>query len=493
MNTNYSTHVGVAIVGSGFGGLGLAIRLKQAGRRDFTVFERAMDVGGTWRDNSYPGCACDVESLLYSFSFAQNPAWSRMYSPQPEIQAYLQDCARRFDVLPHIRFGHDVAAAAWDDAAQLWRLTTSHGAFTADVLVSAMGPLSDPAIPRLPGIETFTGKVFHSARWDHAYPLAGKRVAVVGTGASAIQFVPQIQPQVAQLTLFQRTPAWVLPRLDRPLTPKEHRLYKRFPLAQKLRRLKIFIQRETYGFSFRHPKYLKTAQFVATRHLQRAVTDPVLREKLSPPYQIGCKRVLISNDYYPALAQPNVEVVTDGIKEIRAASIVTSDGRERPIDAIIYGTGFHVTDAPYARQIRGRDGRSLAEIWQGSPRGHLGTTVAGFPNLFILHGPNTGLGHSSVVMMLEAQIAHIMRALRYMRRKRLATLEPTPRAQAAFNDEIAARTNGTVWAAGCASWYLDRSGYNSVLWPSSVPAFRWRVEPFRAGEYTATRRQERVS
>jgi len=485
MPASPTPHIAIAIIGTGFGGLGLAIRLKQSGRDDFLMFERDTDVGGTWRDNSYPGCACDVESLLYSFSFAPNPRWSRTYSPQPEIQAYLQDCARRFDVLKHVRFQHNLTGSIWHDTEKRWHLTTSAGDFTADVLVSAVGPLSAPEIPSLKGIETFTGKMFHSAQWDHKYSLAGKRVAVIGTGASAIQFVPQIQPQVSQLTLFQRTPPWILPRRDRPYSEEEKNLHARFPLAQKFKRLKIFVVREFYGVGFRRPKFMAKAEYVATRHLQRAIASPELRRQLLPKYQFGCKRVLLSDDYYPALAQSNVELVTERVLEVRAKSIVTADNTERPIDVIIYGTGFQVTNAPYANLVKGRDGLSLAEVWQGRPGAYVGTTVAGFPNLFILHGPNTGLGHNSAILMLEAQIKHVLHALTYMRRKKVAAVEPTAAAAKRFSEEIARRGVGTVWTLGCNSWYLDRTGFNSTLWPASVPAFKRRVEKFRSHDYQA--------
>ncbi|HEV3049644.1 MAG TPA: NAD(P)/FAD-dependent oxidoreductase, partial [Longimicrobium sp.] len=404
--------VRIAIIGSGFGGLGTAIRLKQQGVDDFVVLERAGDVGGTWRDNTYPGCACDVQSHLYSFSFAPNPDWSRSFSPQPEIQRYLQRCAREFGILPHVRFHHEVTDTRWDEDAQRWRIQTSQGPLTAQVLVMAAGALSDPVIPDLPGLDRFEGRAFHSAQWDHDYDLRGRRVAVIGTGASAIQFVPEIQPAVERLYVFQRTPPWILPRHQRDLSEAERGLFRRVPAAQRAARGAIYLAREAFVLGFRNPRTMSVAQRVALRHLRKSIADPALRQKLTPDWTMGCKRVLLSNEYLPALAQPNVEVVTDGIVEVRANSIVTADGAERQVDAIIFGTGFQPTDPPLAHHTRGRGGRTLAEVWAGSPAAHVGTTVAGFPNLFMLTGPNTGLGHTSVVYMIEAQIEHLLGALR---------------------------------------------------------------------------------
>lgn len=482
--------VRVAIVGSGFGGLGTAIRLRQEGMDDFVVLERAGEVGGTWRDNTYPGCACDVQSHLYSFSFAPNPGWSRSFSPQPEIQAYLRRCARDFGVLPHVRFHHEVTDARWDDDAQRWRIQTTRGPLAAQVLVMASGALSDPVIPDLPGLERFQGRAFHSARWDHGYDLRGKRVAVIGTGASAIQFVPEIQPRVERLYVFQRTPPWILPRHQRDLGERERGLFRRVPAAQRAARGAIYLAREAFVLAFRNPRAMSVAQRVALHHLRKSVPDSALRQKLTPDWTMGCKRVLLSNDYLPALAQPNVDVVTDGVAEVRTRSIVTADGVEREVDALIFGTGFQPTDPPLARHTRGRDGRTLAQVWAGSPRAHVGTTIAGFPNLFVLMGPNTGLGHTSVVYMIEAQIEHLLGALKHMRAHRIATLEPRPEAQKAFVDAVDRRMTGTVWTSGgCRSWYLDETGRNSTLWPDFTWRFRRRVARFEPAEYAMERRR----
>ncbi|HEX8559484.1 MAG TPA: NAD(P)/FAD-dependent oxidoreductase [Pyrinomonadaceae bacterium] len=480
-------HARVAIIGSGFGGLGAAIRLRQRGEEDFLVFERAGEVGGTWRDNSYPGCACDVQSHLYSFSFAPNPGWTRSYSAQPEIWDYLRRCARDFGVLPHVRFNHEVREAAWDDDAQLWRVETSRGTYTASVLVMASGALSEPRVPEIPGLGGFEGRSFHSARWAHDYDLRGKRVAVIGTGASAVQFVPEIQPLVSRLHVFQRTPPWVMPRTDRPFSERERELFRRFPALQRAARAGIYAFRELFVFGFRHLRLSRLIRRVALRHLAKAVSDPALRARLTPDYDIGCKRILVSNDYLPALTRPNVELVTAPVREARARSIVDGEGVERPVDAIIFGTGFRVTDQPLAGRVRGRGGVTLEEVWRGSPRAHLGTTVAGFPNLFILLGPNTGLGHTSVVYMIEAQIELLLGALDYMGRSGAAEFEPRPEAQAAYVAEVDRRMRGTVWTTGgCASWYLDRTGRNSTLWPDFTWRFRRRLARLDPAEYVTS-------
>ncbi len=476
--------VQIAIIGSGFGGIGTAIRLKQEEFEDFIIFERADDVGGVWRDNTYPGCACDVQSHLYSLSFVPNPDWTHSFSPQAEIWDYLRKCAREYDVLPHIRFGHNVKEAVWEQNLQRWRIQTSKDTYLAPLLISAAGSFSEPKLPELPGRETFKGKVFHSSRWDHRFEIKQSRVAVIGTGASAIQFVPAIQPHVKKLHVFQRTAPWIVRRHDRPFAQLERQLFRHFPPAQRLMRAGIYSFREVLGFAFRHPWAMKLLQPMARRHLKRSVADPVLRAKLTPNYLMGCKRVLISNDYLPALTQPNVELVTDGIAEVRKHSIIGNDGLERAVDAIIFGTGFHVSDFPFAGRVRGRDGRTLSEVWAGSPKALAGTTVAGFPNFFLLVGPNTGLGHSSIIYMLEAQIEHMLSALLYMRRHGLAAIEARPEAQAAYIADVDKNMRGTVWTSGgCLSWYLDITGRNSTLWPTSSWKFRRRVARFAPGEY----------
>lgn len=477
-------HVQVAIVGAGFGGIAAAVRLVQAGVRDVVLLERGDEVGGTWRDNRYPGCACDVQSHLYSLSFAPNPDWSRTYSPQPEIQAYARRVADDFGVRERLHLHTTVLGAAWDGATQRWQLRTSRGALTAAVLVLAQGALSEPAMPDIPGLDDFRGPVFHSARWRDDVALEGRRVAVIGTGASAIQFVPAIQPRVAALDVYQRTPPWVMPRHDRAITAVERAIYRRLPVAQRLVRARIYAWRELLALPFQHPRLARLVQHIALAHLRAQVADPALRARLVPDYVIGCKRILLSNDWYPALARPNVQVVNDPIARVRPEGIETRDGTVRPADVLIVGTGFRPTAPPLADAVHGRAGTTLAAAWQGSPVAHLGTTVHGFPNLFMLMGPNTGLGHSSVLYMLEAQVAHLVGALRHCARHGIAAIEPTRAAQAAWRDDVARRERGTVWTSGgCASWYLDRTGRNSTLWPDFTWRFRRRVAPFDASEY----------
>ncbi|WP_131102791.1 flavin-containing monooxygenase [Streptomonospora litoralis] len=463
----------------------MAVRLKQAGLDDIVLLERADDVGGTWRDNDYPGAACDVPSHLYSFSFAPNPAWSRSFSPQPEIWDYLRRVAKDYDVVRHVRFGHDVTEARWEPEANRWRVHTSGGTVTAQFLVSGCGPLADPALPDIPGIGTFAGSMFHSAAWDHERDLTGRRVAVVGTGASAIQFIPEIQPDAGELRVFQRTPPWVIPRHDRDITRLETRLFHRVPLAQRIARTCIYWGRENYVFGFvKNPRLLKAAERLARANLRRGVKDPELRRKLTPDYTIGCKRILLSNDYYPALARPNVEVVTDPIAEIRPDAVVTRDGTRHEVDTIIFGTGFQVADPPIAQRIRDADGVLLSDRWGDDVQALRGTTVAGYPNLFILAGPNTGLGHSSQVFMIEAQIAYTMAALRYAHDHGADRLEPRAEAQQAYTREVEERMSGTVWVSGgCDSWYLNDRGRNTTLWPGFTWDYALRTRRFDPGSY----------
>lgn len=476
--------VEVAVVGSGFSGLAMARQLKRSFNDDFVVLERGDDVGGTWRDNTYPGCTCDVPSHLYSFSFALNPEWSNTFSPQPEIRAYIRRVAEEHGLMPHIRLNTEMLSAEWDQRSQRWRIETSRGSLAARVLIAGPGPLSEPRIPDVPGVETFKGKVFHSADWDHEHDLRGGRVAVVGTGASSIQFVPRIQPDVAELHLFQRTAPWITPRPDRPLTRIEKRLYRRLPAAQRLMRRGIYWGRELYAIPMLRARLSRIVKFIALRQLEHQVPDPELRAKLTPDYAPGCKRILVANDYYPSLTRPNVEVLTGGVKEIRENSVVNADGSEREVDTIIFGTGFHVTDLPIGRHVRGRDGRTLDELWEGSPQMHRGTAVAGYPNFFFLLGPNTGLGHTSVVLMAEAQARYIARAIGHIRSRGLATVEVRAGAQRAWNEEVQRRMNGTVWTSGgCASWYIDSKGLNTTLWPDFSFRFVRAMRDFRPEEF----------
>ena len=475
----------VAIVGAGFGGLGMAIRLKQDGVDDFVLLERESDVGGTWWVNSYPGAQCDIPSNLYSFSFARNAEWTHAYPLRDQIHSYLRDCAERFGVMPHTRLSCELLDAAWVAEEQRWELETTTGRLAARVLVAAPGLLSEPSIPSLPGLDRFEGNAFHTAHWDHGDELAGKRVALIGAGASAVQVVPAIQPRVGRLHLFQRTPPWVIPHMDHPVRPRMRELYRRFPALQRLSRAGIYALRETLvpGLT-RNQRWLKGQELNARLHLRRQVPDAELRRRLTPDYEIGCKRIVLSNDWYPALQAPNVELVSTGVQELREHSIVGLDGVERDIDTLILATGFKPAELPIAGRIRGRDGRSLAEAWGGSPEAYLGTTVAGFPNLLLLYGPNLNLGHNSIVYMLESQMNYAVDAVRTTHALGTPEFEVRAEAQAAYNDELQARLARTVWnTGGCGSWYFDRNGRNSIQWPGFTFEYRRRTRRFDAAAY----------
>ncbi|MFC6287641.1 flavin-containing monooxygenase [Nocardioides sp. GCM10027113] len=483
-------HVRHLVIGAGFAGLCTAIKLDEDGERDFLVVERGPEVGGTWRDNTYPGAACDVPSQLYSFSFAPNPDWSMSFSPQPEIQEYLRRVARESGVLDRFVFGTGVEQAAWDDAAQRWvvRLSGPDGeqTVTSTTLVSGAGGLSEPRLPDIDGIDDFQGEVFHSAQWNHDVDLTGKRVAVIGTGASAIQIVPELQKVVGHLDVYQRTAPWVIPRNDRRYTRVERLAFRHLPALQRLARTAIYWGRETYVPAFTVDARIATpAKKMALANIRKGISDPELREKVTPSFEIGCKRILISNTYYPALDADNVDLVTDRITKVTGNAVVTADGTERPIDVLVVATGFHTTDLPIAEKIRGRDGRSLAETWREvGMSAYKGTTVHGFPNLFILAGPNTGLGHSSMVFMIESQVAYLRDAVRTMRLHRYGAIEPSARTQAAWNDDLQRRMQRTVWqTGGCSSWYLDEHGRNTTLWPRTTFTFRRQLAEFDVAAY----------
>lgn len=484
-----ATHVRIAIVGAGFGGLGLAYHLRRAGIEDFAILERDSEVGGTWWANTYPGCQCDIPSHLYSFSFAPNPTWSRTYATQPEISRYLLDVAERFDLRRHVRLGCEVTGAAWDDDEGRWRVETSDGPLTADFVVAAPGPLSEPSVPAVDGLDDFAGDVFHTARWDHDVDLRGRRVAVVGTGASAIQAVPELQPIVERMTVFQRTPPWVTPHGDRPITRLERRLYRRLPTLQRLVRAGVYASRELLvpGLAY-DPRLMKLPERLARRHLERQVPDPALRAKLTPDFTLGCKRILPSNRWYPALQEPNVDLAFGALEQVRPEGVVTPEGDLHEVDAIVFATGFHVTDFPLASVVHGRGGETLTDVWQGSPQAYRGTAVAGFPNMFWLVGPNTGLGHNSIVFMIEAQIAYLMDALRTAEAAGADRVEVRSEAQAAYNDRLQARMPGTVWnSGGCSSWYIDARGRNSTVWPDFTFRFWAENRRFDADAYELTR------
>ena len=479
-------HTDTLIVGTGFSGLCAAIRLKEAGFEDMVLLERSDEVGGTWRDNHYPGCACDVQSHLYSFSFEQNPEWSRMFAPQPEILRYLKGCADKYDVRRHVRFNRNVSRMAWDDAASHWVVETDHGeSWTANNLISAIGGLSTPMIPDIDGLEDFAGRVFHSADWDHDLDLAGKRVAVIGTGASSIQFVPQIAPKVKSLALFQRTPPWIVPKPDRAISTAEQNLFKRVPAAQQAMRSAIYAQMESRAAGFVvNPRLLKLGERMARSHLRKQIPDRALRKKVTPDYSLGCKRVLISNDYYPALARDNVDVVTSGISKVTKTGVRTADGRLHTVDVIIFGTGFKA-QRPFGRgTLVGRGGQDVWDAWSDGLSAYYGTSIAGFPNFYMLSGPNSGLGHNSMVYMIESQMNLVLDALYRKRQHAWRSIEVTPRAQAACQAAINAKSQDSVWSGGgCQSWYLDEHGRNTTLWPDFTFKFRDRTRSLNLAHY----------
>lgn len=471
----------VVIVGSGFAGLCMAVRLKQEGIDNFLILEQDREFGGTWWANSYPGCAVDVPSHLYSFSFSQNAGWTRRFARQEELLAYTRSVVRDFALAPHIRVATALEGAAFDEALGCWRLQTSGGQMRARCLVGAVGALNRPALPPLPGLGDFAGTVFHSSRWDHGYDLRGKRVAVIGTGASAIQFVPEIAGQVARLDLYQRSAPWILPRPDRAISGFEKWLQAKLPALQWLYRAMVYAQYESRALWYVYlPKVLRVAERQALRHLHAQVADPVLRKKLTPNYAFGCKRVLLMNTYYPALTRPNVDLITEPIARVKAHSIVTADGQEREVDAIVFGTGFDVEHAASAVALVGRGGKRLFEV---NREAYKGCAVAGFPNYFMITGPNTGLGHNSMIYMIESGVRYVVGAVKDVLDLDLHSVEVKADVQAAFNADLRERMKGTVWSAGCSSWYLDQEGRNYVLWPGFTFTYRRLTRRFDIENY----------
>ncbi|MBW8487602.1 flavin-containing monooxygenase [Actinomadura parmotrematis] len=482
------------IVGTGFSGLCMAIGLKRSGVHDFVILEKAGEVGGTWRENTYPGCACDIMSLLYSFSFEPKSDWSRMFPEQHELLDYIKGVVDKYDLAQHIRFRTEVTGAEYDDASDTWRVTVQgEGAAPGEVvrgqaLMAGMGPLHQPNVPDLPGLASFEGETFHSAEWNHDYDLAGKHVAVIGTGASAIQFVPRIAREVGALTLFQRTPPWILPKPDRPVLGVERALFKRVPGVQRGYRSAIYLVQESFVLGFENPRLLKLASGLAQWHLKRQVPDAELRAKLTPRYTMGCKRTLVSSDYYPALTRDNVQVTTAGVAEVRPRSIVAGDGTEHPVDAIIFGTGFHVTDAFEHARIVGRNGLRIQDAWKDGIEAHLGVTVAGFPNLFLLLGPNSGLGHNSMIFMIEAQVRYVLRCLELLRAGGGSRIAVRAGAQDRFNRWVRRRSEGAVWVSGgCTSWYLDGNGVNRAAWPASTVNYWLRTRRLDPADFEVAR------
>jgi cation diffusion facilitator CzcD-associated flavoprotein CzcO len=477
------------VLGAGFGGVAMGIKLKQAGY-EFTIYEKSDGIGGTWRDNAYPGAACDVPSHLYSFSFELNPWWSRTYATQPEILAYLERCTDQYGVRPHVRTGVAIRQARWIDDEQRWELTSAgEERFFADVLVSSLGMLNAPAAPDIPGADRFGGRMFHSSRWDHTRSLAGERVASIGTGASAIQYVPAIAPLVSQLTVFQRTPIWITPRIDRAFTPEEQRRFARLPLAARRHRWQLWWTYQRAEFGATSDSVIAQTE-LARSYLERKIADPELRAKLTPDYPVGCKRPLISREWFPALTRPNVRLVTEPIASITEHGVRTADGEEHPVDTIVWGTGFRANEYLSSLEVYGRQGRRLHDEWRDGAEAYLGLSVSGYPNLFLLYGPNTN-GVNSIIFMHEAQVHYIMRALRSMGRWHIGVLEVRRRVMRRYNTRLQNDMTGTVWLAGCRNYFQAANGKVVTQLPYSAGAYWVRTRFFALWKYRIRFRRER--
>lgn len=473
----------IAVVGGGFGGVGAAVMLRRAGYEDVTVFEKSERVGGVWQQNTYPGASCDVPSHMYEFSFAPN-RWSRRFSPQREIRAYVEGVARRFGVLDRVRTNTEVKSARWDEDRGRWTLETSAGTHEADLLVAACGQLSVPKTPAIPGLESFGGPAFHTAEWRHDVDLAGKLVAVVGTGCSAIQTVPAIQPEVAHIDVYQRSPGWTMPKRDRAYSRWEHALSKRFPLLRRLERAYVFNYMElgTAGLT-RHPSLLAPFRFMARRQIASAVKDPELRRKVTPTDEVGCKRLLFTSDWYSTLEEPNVDLVTERIEEVVPDGVRDAGGTVRPADVLVLATGFASHDFVAPMEVTGRAGRTLAEEWREVPRAYLGLTVPGFPNMFLLYGPNTNAGIGSIIHTLECGVDHVLAALEEMERADANRIEIRREAAERFDRELRDALEGTVWHSGCSSWYVDEKGNDPSNWPWQWREYHRRTATLAPGAY----------
>jgi cation diffusion facilitator CzcD-associated flavoprotein CzcO len=476
-----------AVVGGGFAGVGAAVMLHREGYDDVTVFERGERVGGVWHYNTYPGAACDVPSHLYEFSFAPNPRWSHRYAPQAEIQAYVEGVARRSGVLGRIKTGTDVERARWVQQRSKWVLQTSAGEHEADVLITACGQLSVPSVPPLPGLESFAGPAFHTARWPRDLDLAGKRVAIIGTGCSAIQVAPAIQPLVERLDIYQRSPGWTFPRMDFAYSERSMRLFERFPVLQRLDRMSILAFHELGAAAMTSQTWLRGAfRAIARRQINAAIKDPQLRRKVTPTDEVGCKRVMVTDDWYPTLTKHNVELITDAIAEVQAHGVLTRDGTERPADVLVLGTGFKTHGFVAPMEVIGSGGRQLAEEWSDAARAYLGLTVPGFPNMFTLYGPNTNGGTGSVIFTIEAGMRHVIAAVAELRTKGASSIEVRPEAARAFDRELRAALSRTVWHTGCTNWYVDENGNDPNQWPWLWTTYRRRTARIPAGAYKLT-------
>ena len=483
-NSASATTQTMIIVGAGFAGLGMAIKLKQAGIRDFVILERDSEVGGTWRDNQYPGAACDVPSNLYSFSFIPNPNWSRAYSPANEILDYIRYMVDAYELEAHIRFNTNVEMLKFDEDRGVWRAHADNNTFVGRTALLASGPLSDCGFPNITGIDEYRGKKMHSARWDHSYDFHGKKVAVIGTGASAVQIVPELVKRAKQLTVFQRTPGWVLPRLDAQTPEWNKAIFRMLPRTQDAVRKALYGIHETMalGVIWNTPM-TSLLERLARAHLRRQVKDPWLRRELTPDFTIGCKRVLMSSDYYPALQQPNCKLITYPIDRISEHGIRTAEGIEHRFDCIVFATGFHVNNQGAPFDIIGKGGRNLGEEWRGGAQAYKSVNVAGYPNLFITFGPNSGPGHNSALVYMESQLDYAVRGVKRILEEDLKMLDVRPHAQKRYNERIQKRLAGTNWNSGCSSWYLTEDGFNATMYPGFATQFASQMKRFRDRDY----------
>lgn len=478
----------VAIIGAGFAGIGTAIRLRQKGIDDFAVFERGTRVGGTWRDNTYPGAACDIPSRLYSYSFAPNPDWSHTYSGSREILDYIESMVDDFGLRDRIRFGHNISGVTFDEANSVWDIAvTGRDPVRARAVVVASGPLANASFPRIPGIDDYQGHKIHSARWDHDYDFTGKRVAVVGTGASAVQIVPELVRRAEAVKVFQRTPGWVLPRLNRPTSPLAKQVYRKLPATQSLARRAWFWGHESValGVVWNTP-LTRVVESVAKLHLRNQVQDPWLRRQLTPGFRAGCKRLLMTSDYYPALQRDNCTLVTWPIARLSEQGIRTAEGIEHRFDCIVFATGFDVSKTGSPIPVIGRDGRVLAEEWSAGAFAYKSVAVAGYPNLFLTFGPNSGPGHNSALVYMEAQIDYLTDAIRMILHQNLRTLEVRRDKQDRYNERLQRRLAATTWNSGCRSWYLTDDGFNATMFPGFGSQYVRQLAAVETDDYLLT-------
>ena len=475
----------IVIVGAGFAGMCMAIELERAGIDSYVILEADEEIGGTWRDNTYPGCACDIPSHLYSYSFELNPNWSCTYSPQPEIQDYLLRCAEKYDLYKKIRFNTEIREAHFDESTHAWTLASDKGeTFEARAVVLGVGPLSRPNIPDIEGLADFEGAAFHSAQWDHDFDLKGKKVGVIGTGASAIQIVPAIAEEVDELVVFQRTPPWVMPRSQRTYSELEKKLFATIPGLQRLYRSLIYWRNEAFAVGFvTEKRIMRIFEWMAKRYIRSVFDDPQMRHWVTPDYSIGCKRVTLTDKYYPALARPNVELVPHAVELFTPEGVVAKDGSHRQLDAVVLATGFHATDFLSYFDVTGRDGRDLNQAWREGAEAYYGVAVSGFPNLFMLVGPNTGLGHNSIVFMIESQVNLVRQCIETLLNENLPSLEVRPAVHRRFNETLQQRMKDTVWQSGCQSWYQEESGKNTTLWPGYTFEYWLRTKRFNPDDF----------